>query len=103
MIDRSKNVCYVITVPYVLGDHFDTDYKYQKFLSLHGAQTKHFKDFMKKYFTEVLGVDERNIGECEGGGWVSYGTEQTISRKAWLDESTRKLVLEGITDREKCW
>lgn len=102
MINRAKNVCYVILVPYHLGERFNTNYKYQKFLSLHQARTKTFIEFRDRYFREVLNVPRSNIGEWDK---MEYTTAEqtTVSWKQWKDEALREIVLDGITDREKCW
>lgn len=103
MIDRRKNICYVIEVPYEVrekGSNF-ISYKRQKFLSLHGSQTKHFEEFRNKYFREVLKVSVNCIGEWDkDGSTMAY--QRTISRKAWQDAKVRTSVMEGITEREKC-
>jgi len=103
MIDRRKNVCYVISVPYEddKKDGCFITYKRQKFISLHGIQTKQFKEFRDNYFREVLKVNPSRIGEWDYDG-KSEGTQETISRNQWEDEKVRKRVLEGITEREKC-
>lgn len=99
MIDRAKNICYLITVPYEVRGEM----KYQKFLSLHGISTKHFEAFRDEYFREVLQVSPKCIGEWEKDG-MTVGAQSTISWKDWKKhENIRNYVLEGITEREKCW
>lgn len=102
MIDRAKNICYVIFVPYV--EHANTfDYKYQKFLSLHQIHTKAFEAFRDKYFMEVLNISPRNIGKWDKMD-REMGSQQTIRWFDWVhSEKLRQQVLEGITEREKCW
>lgn len=103
MIDRAKNVCYLITVPYTIGGRADTNYLNQKFLSLHQAHTKHFEAFRDRYFKEVLHIPASHIGEWEDDGYV-MGWQRTIGWHEWNENAElRKQVLEGITEREKCW
>lgn len=103
MIDRNKNICYVIEVPYDVtpkGSCF-VKYKRQKFISLHGHQTKEFKQFRDNYFKNILKVSIGRVGEWDDGGTIS-AYQQTISRKAWENEAVREQVIEGITELEKC-
>lgn len=93
MINRAKNVCYVIHIPYLQNgkEH------HQKFLSLHGLTTKHFVDFRDKYFKEVLSVSVKKIGGHDG----DMGSQSTISKEQW--EKQKLNILEGITELEKCY
>lgn len=92
MIDRSKNVCYVIHVPYIRNGK---ECK-QKFLSLHGIETKRFAEFRDRYFKEVLSVSKKKIGGFDG----DMGSQTTISKKEW--GRLKNDTLEGITELEKC-
>lgn len=105
MIDRRKNMLYVITVPY---DQAKTPkdfngYKYQKFISLHSIMSKRFRKFSEKYFEKVLGIMPYQIGEGGKGGDISLGTQETISLVQWQDAAVRERVMEGITELEKCY
>ena len=103
MIDQSKNVCYLIEVPYDVTpkDSCFVKYKRQKFVSLHGHQTKEFEQFRNDYFKNILKVSIGRVGEWDDGGKI-MAYQQTISRKAWESEDVRKRVTEGITELEKC-
>ena len=101
VIDRSKNVCYVITVPYVEEARTCT-YKYQKFISLHSAFSKKFEAFRNRYFQEVLQIPIEQIGEWDKSE-CTEASQYTVSWKQWKQDATiRAKVLEGITEREKC-
>lgn len=93
MIDKTKNVCYVIRVLYMRNGKECS----QKFLSLHGVGTKKFKEFRDKYFKEVLSVSPKKIGGHDG----DIGSQFTISKESW--ERQKASVLEGITEAEKCY
>lgn len=95
MIDKRKNVCYVIHVQSVdeNGDRFT-----QKFLSQHGITTKTFKKFAENYLRKKnCRIYSQMNGEYE------WGTQFTVSLDYWKDKEKRKRVLEGITENEKCY
>ena len=93
MIDKSKNVCYVIELYYTK----DGKRKTIKFLSQHGINSKRFKGFANDYFTNVLPIKPHDR-------WYNgeVGTQATICKKSWSDITIRKQVLDGVTRKEMC-
>lgn len=92
MINKRKNVCYVITIFYEYRKSGTREIRQQKFLSQHQFDTKRFKEFERNYFKGVSGFD----GYCE-----EYGRQWTVGRNMW--PKVKNEVLEGITEKEKCY
>lgn len=95
MIDKRKNVCYVIELYYIRADE---EHK-RKFISQHGLGSKRFEAFADHYFKHVFPVSKRKRGGFEG----DIGTQLTISWEMWQEEKWREYALEGITEVEKCY
>ncbi len=95
MINKSKNVCYVIYGCY----EKDGEDCRVKFLSQHSVSSNRFKEFANAYYDSVLKVSRRNRTNSEDTAFEQY----TISRKDWLDQKIRINVLKGITEQEKCY
>lgn len=93
VIDKRKNVCYVIHVYYIRNGE---ECK-RKFISQHSFDSRRFKAFAEHYFKNVFPVSESKMGGFDGE--VSY--QRTITRKEWPDVKVE--VLEGITELEKCY
>lgn len=93
MIDKRKNVCYVIHIYYIRADE---ECK-RKFISQHQADSRRFKSFMENYFKNVFPVSRKKMGGFEG----EVFTQRTISWDDWQD--VKNEVLEGITENEKCY
>lgn len=92
MIDKRKNVCYVITINYWYKKGGVEEIRKHKFLSQHQITTKKFKVFVKNYFKGFPGF--RGFDE-------EWGSQWTVSKKIWQD--VKEKVLEGITEKEKCY
>lgn len=95
MIDKRKNVCYVIEMYYIRADKECS----VKFLSQHGISSRRFKAFADHYFKHVFPVAERKRRDFDGG----IGSQLTISWDMWKEEKWKKYALEGITEKEKCY
>ncbi|WP_172369603.1 hypothetical protein [Sporosarcina jiandibaonis] len=93
MIDKRKNVCYVIHIYYIRADE---ECK-RKFISQHSADSRQFKAFMENYFKNVFPVSEKKMGGLDG----EVFSQRTISWDDWQDD--KEGVLEGITENEKCY
>lgn len=93
VIDRRKNICYVIHVYYIRKDEECR----HKFLSQHSSNSKRFKSFVEHYFKNLFPVSRRKMGGFDG----DISSQQTISQKQWQD--VKQEVLEGITEQEKCY
>lgn len=95
MINKRKNVCYVI---HVLAVNAEGKPFEQKFLSQHGISTKRFKSFAEKYLkARGCKLYTQMSGEHE------WGSQLTISREVWKDAETRAEILKGISEDEKCY
>lgn len=97
MIDESKNVCYLIKAYYKRNG---TD-QYVKIISRHSQTTKRFKAFLNDYFTNVFPVSERRGNRGASCGTVT--TQKTISKEHWQSKEIRDYVMDGITEKEKCY
>ena len=95
MINKKKNICYVIHVNYMVGG---TEKK-QKFVSQYGSGTKKFKKFRDDYFKNTLKLSVDSIGGKDG----DLSTQMTISNEMWKLQKWKDYVLEGITEKEKCY
>ena len=93
MIDKTKNVCYVIHL-YYRRNH---EVHKHKFLSRHQITSKCFEQFADDYFRNVFPVSKSKRGDGDG----HIGDQWTVRRKMWPD--VKDEVLEGITEKEKCY
>ena len=93
MIDKRKNVCYVIHVYYIRNDK---ECKH-KFISQHTDSSRRFKAFAEHYFKNVFPVSKKKMGGFDG----EVSTQRTVSWEEWTD--VKDEVLEGITEKEKCY
>lgn len=93
MIDKRKNVCYVIHIYYIRNGKECM----KKFISQHSSGSKRFIEFSEDYFKNVFPVSKKKMGGFDG----EVNTQRTVSWDEWLDVKER--VLEGITEKEKCY
>ena len=93
MIDKRKNVCYVIEMYYIRAEKECS----RKFLSQHQMDSRRFKTFAEDYFKNVFPVSKKKMGDFDG----YVGSQWTVSREVW--PSVKDEVLEGITEKEKCY
>ena len=93
IIDKRKNVCYVIHVNYIRNNKVCK----QKFLSQHQSTSRRFEEFMEHYFKTVNLVSIKKIGDFDG----VISTQWTVGREIWQD--VKQKVLEGTTEKEKCY
>lgn len=93
MIDKTKNVCYVIWVNYWSCASGNKEICKRKFLSQYQFSSKRFTEFLDKYFKTVPDFDGFYNGDL--------GSQSTISRSEW--QQVKDEVLEGISEKEKCY
>lgn len=93
MINKHKNVCYVIQVNAV---DVEGNQVWVKFISNHSFNSKRFRAFAKDYLLNHSLVPYSSQSE--------YGsmTQETISNLMWQDPDVRKRVMDGITESQKC-
>lgn len=95
MIDTTKNACYVIHCYWTTGKGNKGEVK---FISRHSSNSKQFKDFKVNYFRNVLGIKEERMNSGYNG---SLGRQYTVPIASWPE--MKDSVMDGITEKEKCY
>lgn len=93
MIDKRKNICYLIKMNYWYRDENINEIRTQKFISMHQITSKRFKGFYEQYFKAVEGYD--------GLFYDDIGSQWTVSKDIW--SQVKDDVMSCITENEKCY